>query len=58
MKYSEAIKAEMKDRAMHPEDVTKDTFKYKILKFMTSVEPTMKRYTSELMFLLCNEDRK
>lgn len=53
----EEIKREIQDRAMHPEDVSKDSFKYKLLKFMTSIEPTMKRYTNELMFVLCNQDR-
>lgn len=52
------LKNEIRDRAIHPEDRSKDTLKSKLMKLMTSIESTIKRYTSEFIYTLCDHDGK
>ena len=52
----ELLRQELRDQALHPEDNDRQSLRGKLFKFMTCLETTMKRFTSEFVFTLCNED--
>jgi hypothetical protein len=43
---------------MDPEDAPPGTLRWLLLRHMTSLDAHLKRCVAELLFLLCDEDRK